>query len=392
MAINLADIQRLTNDKRRDTSNDSVNMNLEGFRAVNSTLDMWNQLHDWEWQIDESIVNYNEGITYYAVPARFKAAVDVRPYKATNRKSEFAMVSSSSFDSETLKTRRFAITTLNQTEYLRIKTPGEKAQIHTLADTDDGTWSRTGAITSLATDSYESFDLNSSVRFNYAGTSGVIDINFNQAIDISKFEGRSSIYWNANFPSFTNWTSMALRIGHDLDVNYWTATVTSDYLSRTPTGGQWNKFGVAWTDLTSVGSPSAAIVGSARLTVVFSSDPDDANLRVENLFVSENVPLLLEHYKTDMVVAIGTGSARTQRFTSTANTGDQPLFGAGTGKYDWATESFVNSTLETIFWMTGEYNDLAVAQSKVAIIVDNLKKRVPSRRRYSEMQMKFSIN
>ena len=392
MATNLNDIQVRVNERRRDDSNNSINMNLEGFGAVNSVNDLWNQLHDWEWQIDESLINYNEGITYYAVPSRYKGPIDLRPYKSTNRKSEFDMVSSNSFDSDTLKTKRFSATTLRGTEYIRIKYPGDKVQIQTLGDTTDGTWTAGGAVSGLTTDSYESFDLASSVKFDYSGTSGTIDINFQSPVDISKFESRSSIYFNANFPSWTNWTNMALRIGHDLSSNYWTATMTSDYLTRTPTDGQWNTFGVAWSSFTSVGTPSAAIVGSARLTIVYSSNPDDADLRIENLFVSENVPILFEHYKTDMVVAQGTGSARTQRFTSSANIQDMPLWGAGTGKYDFILEPFVSSTLENIFWITGEYKDFSIAQNKVVGIVDNLKKRIPSRRRYPSTSMKFDIN
>ena len=395
MSINLEGIQNTINDRRRDRGSNSVNMNHEGFRAVNGTLQMWNQLHDWEWQIDKSLVNYNEGIDTYSIPAAYKGPIDIRPYKPSRSSSEFSWVSPSNFHSETLKTKRATVETIAQVEYLKVKYPGNKATLNTLGQSDgtDGTYTRSGAVTAntISSDSYESFDNNSSVKFDYSGTSGIVEINFATPIDVSQYEGRSSIYWNTNFSSYTNWTNMSLRIGHDLDNNYWTATVTSDYLSQTPTSNQWNRHKILWTDMTSVGTPSAAIIGSARLTIVFSSNPSLSDARIENLFISENIPLQFEYYTNNMVVA-QSGSAKTQGFTSSANVMDQPLWGSGTGKYDWVTESFVDSTLETVFWMTGEITDYQIAQAKVSKVVDVLKKKIPSRRRYAEMGMKFSIN
>lgn len=389
MAKTLLDINNLINDRRRDSGSNSINMSVEGFRAINSTLDLWNQMHDWEFQIEKNIFNYNEGFTWYSVPTAFKSIVDIRNYR-NPRTSEFEMVSASSFDSETLKQKRFSVATVGQTEYLRVKTSGDYAQLHTLRNITDGTWVGAGAISNLAADSYEYFDLSSSVSFNYSGTTGTVFIIFENGIDLSKFVNRSAIGFNTNFPTYTNWNSITLKLGSSATAylsDYFTASVTTDYLGVAPTDSQWNKFKIDWSDLTKVGNPDVTDIDHAQFTVNYSSNPAISALRIENLFISENVPLMLEYYSTNLVVA-ASSSAKTQTFATASTTSDSPLW---SGKYDWVNESFINSCLETVFFMTGEYTDMSVVQSKVAVIVDNLKKRIPSRRRYSSTSMKFEL-
>lgn len=387
MATVLGDITTLINDRRRDSGSNSINMSAEGFRAINSTLDMWNQIHDWEWQIEESIINYNEGITYYSVPSGFKAPIDLRPYRASGKSHEFDMVTASGFDSETLKTKRFSVTNLGQTEYLRIKYPGDRVQIHTLGDITDGTWATATAVSNLATDSYDYFDLSSSVSFDYAGTTGTITITLDNAIDLTKYLNRSSIYWNTKFTTYTNWTSITLKLGSSASA-YYTASATTDYLGRTPTASQWNKHKIAWSSFSKVLSPNIAAINYIQFTIAYASDPAMTAARIENLFISADVPLTLEHYTTNMVCAISS-SAKTQKFATSTATNDFPLW---SGKYDFVNESFCNSVLENIFFMTGEQMDLALTQAKVTAIVMNLRQRIPSKRRYPEATMKFDIN
>lgn len=387
MASTLANINSTINDRRRDTGSTAIDMTGDGFRAVNSTLQVWNQSHDWEFQIEETILNYNEGITYYAVPTAFKAAIDMRYYKGL-RRSEFDMVSETMFDSDTLTRRRFAISTTGQTERLRIKGTGNTLQIDPSSElTSNGTWVGATAISNVATDSYEFFDLNSSVSFDYSGTTGTITKTLTTGVDLTEYQNRSSIYWNVYFPSVTNWTSMTLKIGTDAS-NYYTASVTTDYLGQSLTANQWAKFKIAWSSFTTVGSPTITNIAYIQLTIAFSIDPAATGFRIEDLFISENIPIVFEYYSTNMVQA-ASGGAKTQIFSNSSNTTDTPLW---TGKWDFITESFINSVLETIFWMTGEYDDMALATKKIETIVNNLKQRIPSRRRYPEMAIKFDIN
>ena len=384
--VNLNNINTLINDRRRDTTSNSIDMTAEGFRAENSTLNEWNRLHDWEWQIEDTIINYNEGITVYSAPSGFKAPIDLTKHKPPKTK-EFDRVSETAFESSTLTTNRFAIQTIGQTDYLRIKTSGDWAQITTLSSTASTTTTVAGAMSALGVDSYESYSVGASLKFDYSGTSGTMTIDLGSAIDLSRFQGRSGIYWDTNFSAYTNWSNITLRLGSS-STNYWTAAVTTDHLSRTPTGGQWNRHGFQWTSLTKVGSPGIAAIDYIQIGVNFSVDPALTDCRIENLFIAENVPLKFEYYSNNMVVAVSS-SAKTQTFSSATATNDQPLW---SGKWDWVNEAYVNSTLENIFWMTGEYNDLAVAQNKIAQIVEPLKRVLPSRRRYPETVMKFDIN
>jgi len=388
LATTLSDINNLINDRRRDSGSNSVNMTTEGFRAINGTLDLWNQMHEWEFQIEETLINYNEGITWYSTPSNgtasiLKAPVDLRYYKG-GRTKEFDMTSSSGFDSDILTPRKFAISTKGQTEYLRIKAAGDKIDLDpATALTSNGTWVGATAISNVATDSYEFFDQNASLTFDYSGTSGTLTKTLTSGVDLSKYKNRSSVVWNHKSSTYTNWTSMTLKFGSS-DSAYYTASVTSDYLSNDPTADQWNKFKIAWADLTTVGSPDITDIVYIQLTIAYSVNPANAQW-IENLFVSENVPLVFEYYSNNMVSDSGT---KTQKFTDSSDTNDTPLW---TEKWDFITESFINSVLEVIFFITGEYTDMAAVQNKVAQIVNNLKTKLPSRRRYPEMAMKFDI-
>ena len=387
MATTLADIVSLINDRRSDTGTNSIDMTGDGFRAINSALNIWNQQHEWEFQIDKYSFNYNEGITFYNTPRSgtvsiFKAPLSMNYFKSPANKS-FDMVSDSSFDQETLTPRRFSINTRGQTERMKVKASGNNMQIDTASElTSNGTWIGASAISSVATDSYESWEQASSVSFNFAGTTGTITKTLTSSIDLTPYINRGSVYWNVDSTVWTNWTSMTLKLGSSASV-YYTASVTTDYLSDTPSG--WTKFKIPWSSFTSVGTPDYTAINYIQLQIVFSSDPA-AVMRIENFFISEDVPMVLEYYTTYMTNSAGT---KAQTFGSATATTDNPLW---SGKWDWVTEGFVNSVLEIIFWMTGEKEDMLKAESNVIKIVDNLKKKLPSRRKYPEMAMKFDIN
>lgn len=382
----LANIISILNDRRGDTTNNSVDMTADGFRAINGALDIWNQTHEWEFQIEKSIINYNPGISYYTIPMSgtavvYKAPINLKYYKGSKTK-EFDFMSESSFDSSPLSRNRFAISTVGQTARVRVHASGDMMQIDPAASlTSNGTWIGASAISNVATDSYEYFDLGSSVSFDYSGTSGTITKTLDTGIDLSKYRGRSSLYWNMDSTVWTNWSSATLKIGTDSS-NYYTASVTSDYLGEAPTSGQWSKFKIAWSSLTAVGSPTITDIKYIQLTIAFSSNPSSI-MRIENFFISEDVPLLFEYYSNAMVIS---GTTKYQKFQNSATTTDNPLW---TGQWDFVTESFVNSVLEILFAMTGEYSDMNIAINKVTDIVKNLKSKLPSRRRYPGMEMKF---
>ena len=89
-----------------------------------------------------------------------------------------------------------------------------------------------------------------------------------------------------------------------------------------------------------------------------------------------------------MVQAQATGT-QTGRFGNASNTSDFPLW---SGDWDWATDSFIESCMELFSWITGEYDDMNVATSRIQKIVENLKTKIPSRRRQQQTFLTFGTN
>ena len=385
MAITLNDINNRINDRRRDTGDNTLDITTVGFRAIQSTIDLMQQTHDWEWTIQKSGLTFHKGITWIDAPTDLKVPMDLRKQKAPNRTKEYAMVSANSFDSETLKTDRFAITTRGTMQYVRVQTEGGTTQINAATSVDaDGTWVGTIGITDVATDSYEFFDLQGSVSFTYDGTSGVLTNSDMSNKDLTAFKDRAKVYMNMFLPSVTNFTSIVMVVGSDAS-NYYTDTATTDYLGKAPVTG-WNKFEFdIWDSVT--GTPDDDAINYIKLTLNYSSTPNDENFRIENIFASEDVPLDFYYYSLNTVYDVS-GTADTQNFNDSSATGDFPLW---SGTYDFVTESFVDAVLEQIFWITGETTDYTIAQTRRLEIFNNLKQRVPSRRRHPEAQMSVLI-
>ena len=76
MTTTLNDLNTVINDRRRDTGTNSIDMTTVGFRAINSTLQIWNGVHDWPWTI--KTVNFNTGVKQQQF-ARFDLAVVRNP-------------------------------------------------------------------------------------------------------------------------------------------------------------------------------------------------------------------------------------------------------------------------------------------------------------------------
>lgn len=390
MSVTLSDINTLVNDKRRDTGSASVDMTGNGFRAVNSTLNLWNLKHDWPWQFEKTLINYNEGITVYNISSTlsFKAIIDLRPYLPTNNADELYYVSNSSFDSDTIHSRRFAVRTQNQGYQLRMKYAGDSLTINPLSSTtSNGTWVAATAISNLSTDTWEHYEQPSSLKFDYNGTTGTLTNSTQTSLDLSEYAQRSGIYFNVYLQSVTNFTSIIIKIGSDAS-NYITGTITTDYLGNAIVAGQWSKCTLAWTgSVTVVGSPDYTAIDYVQFTIAYGSSSTTVGNRIENLFVAANVPMTLEYYSKNMVST--SGLVKTQIFSNSASTTDYPLF---SGEWDWVNETFVNSTMEIISYLTNEANDEKTAEQRVLEQLEPMKARLPSKRRYPQYSMTPDIN
>ncbi len=382
--ITLNDLNNLINDRRRDSGTNSIDMSTDGFRAINSTLRAMQQFHDWEFTLGKTSITFNKGITWYSAPSDLKSFSDLRNHKPPFDR-EFDMVSPNNFDSETLKTNRFAMPTQAQTQYVRIDTIGNTLSVHTMSSYDgNGTWAAAGHASNIGTDTKEHFDQPASIKFDYSGTSGTLTVDDMSKVDVSNFVARSSLYINIYFPTVTNFSSVAIKIGSSSSA-YYASTSTTEYLGNAPSTG-WNIFKFTpWS--TTVGSPDDENIDYIQFTFTYGSSTTDTDFRMENLYASENIPLDLIYYSQNMVYDVSGTTALTV-FNDAAATTDYPLW---TNKWDWVTESFVDATLELIFWMTGEETDRQVAIIRQKEIFADLKRRLPSRRRYAEMSVNINM-
>ena len=381
----LEDINNLINDRRRDTSSNSIDMSTTGFRAIQQTIDLFQQEHDWEFTVRKATIMFHKGITWYNGIDDFKAAIDVRHQKAPDRDKEFNMVSANNFDAETLKTRRFAIATQEGVQYIRIECPGNTTQVEAATDYNaNGEWVGASGITNVDTDSYEYYDLTASVKFDFDGTAGTLTNSTISTINLTEFKDRAKVYINVYLPTITNFTSIQMKLGSDAS-NYYTATATTDYLGNALVVG-WNKLEFDVWD-TEVGTVDDENIGYIQLTFNYSSSPNDTNFRIENIFASEDVPLDFIYYSLYMVYD-DSAATWVQNFNDASATTDYPLW---SGRWDFVTNSFVDACLEQIFWMTGEVDDYTIALSRQMKILEQVKRRIPSRRRYPELNFTLAI-
>ncbi len=396
MSITLAGINTLINDRRRDTSNSSIDMTSVGFRAINSTLDIWNEVHDWPWTIKQANFNYNTGIDTYALDTiitDFKYPLTVKFYKPNGRAAEFWMVSPLRFDSAVLWSRRFCIPIVGAVQTIRIKSPdGNSANLNTAtAYNQNGTWVGASAIGTVATDNYEGWSFPSSVSFVFNGTSGTLTNDGTiyttfKPVDLSVFQNRSNIYVDIDAPSVTSLTSYTLKWGTDSS-NYYQVAATTDYIGSAFATG-WQKIKFAWNNPTTVGTPTVTSIKYVQLTVTCSGPTNLGTFRIQNFYIADNVPIQLTYYSTNMVQEADAG-VQSQHFADSADTDDTPMW---SGRWDVATEPFINSVIEIIFWMTGEVSDMNIAKQRITELVRPLKSRFPSQRRYPSIQMVTDTN
>jgi len=391
MATSLNTINALVNDRRRDTTNDALDMTAEGFRAINGALQIWDQIHDWQWQISKTTIQYNEGITIYPIASSlaFKSVLDVRPQVEFNANDEFYFLSNNKFDSDSTHTYKFAIKTEDRNQYARIKYSGNFAVLNsgtTLAD--NGTWVGANAISNVATDTYESFNGNGSVKFDYSGTTGTLTNSDMNSVDVSRYAQRSTVYFDIYLQSVSNFTSVTIKVGSGSGV-YIIGAITTDYLGNSLVAG-YNKCQLVWDgNTTVVGTLVNTAWNYIQATIVYSSNPSTVSNRIENFFISENIPITFEYYSHNAVIDISDSNSLQQIFTDASHTTDTTLW---TDRWDFVNEAFINSTMEIINWINGDTTSREIAVQRISTFIEPLKAKLPSRRRYPEMSLVADVN
>lgn len=391
MSTTLANINSLINDRRRDTSNGTLDMTAEGFRAINGALQLWDQLHDWEWQIAKTTIVYNEGVDTYPIASSlaFKSVLDIRPQREVDKNDELYYLSNNKFDSDRIHSYKFAIKTEDQGQYLRLKYAGNKAILNAANSlADNGTWVGATAISNVATDEYESFNGGGSVKFDYSGTSGTITNSTMNAIDVSRYAQRSTIYFDVYLQSVADFTSITLKVGSSAS-DYITAAISTDYLGNALVAG-YNRCKITWDGSTTVvGTLDTSAFDYIQATIAYGSDPATVSNRIENFFISENIPMTLEFYSHNMVIDVSASNAKLQSFNDSSATTDTTLW---TGRWDFVNEAFINSSMEIINWINGDSTSRDIAVERITAFLKPLQAKLPSRRRYPQMSLVADIN
>lgn len=389
MSTTLANITQLADDRRRSSSTAIIDWTGNGFRGVNGALQIWNQIHDWPWQVESVNFNYNEGITYYPISStlNFKAILNVSPFRTAELSNTLYYVTNNYFDVDFIHTWKLAVQTTAQSQILRVKYTGNTISVAPATSViGNGTWIGAGGISSVSANSYDSFDLSASLVFNYTGTSGTLTDTMTSAIDLSLYAQRSVFYFNYFFQSVTNFTSFTLKIGSSSS-NYITGTITTDYLGNALVVG-WNKCKLVWDgSTTTVGTPVTTAIAYVQLTVTYGSSSTTVGNRLENLFVSENVPMILQYYSNNMVTT--SAGSKSEIFANSASTTDTALW---SGNWDYVNEAYINSLMEIVAWLNGDVDDRTIAVQRISAFVEPLKSKLPSRRRYAEVSMATDIN
>lgn len=405
MNTTLATIVQLGKDKVRDQNSLSIDWTAEGFRAINGMLQLWNQNHDWPWQSEYVIVNYNEGITFYPISSalNFKAIIDVRPqkpggfagglagrYHGFARKDTLYYCTNTYFEADNTQPKRFALMQRTQQQMLRIRYRGNQQIFCPASDiSSNGTWVGAGAISNVRNDQYESYEQPSSVAFDYSGTTGTVTNSTVPVQDLSLYQARGVFYWNWYFQTITNWTSLTLKIGSDAS-NYYTTTVTADYLGNAPIVGGWSKFSMPWSgQTTQVGTPVVTKITYVQVTMTYSMSTVFSAGRFENFFVSNNVPMIFEYYSTNMTLLASDSITKNQIFQNSANTSDTALW---SGTWDWVNESFANNLTESSSYLTGDITDEQDMLARTIRYLKPLKEKLPSKRRYPEVKLVVDLN
>ena len=390
MSTTLTDIRTLADDRRRSTSSAVIDWTQNGFRGINGALQLWNQMHDWPWQVESTLMNYNEGITWYPLTEslNFKAILNVVPYKPSDNSRTLTYVTNNKFDKNFIEPYRFAIQTQGQGQYLRVNYVGTMASVNQMSGVAvNGTWVGASAISNVQTNTSESFDLQSSLSFNYAGTAGTLTNTTMTPVDLTRYVDKSSFYFNLNLQSVANFTSVVVRVGNNAS-NYVTGTITTDYLGNFLVAGV-NKLKLVWNGLsTVVGTVNPADIKYILITINYSVSPASRGNWVENFFVSENIPMVFQYYSNNMAMN-SAGTIKSQIFTNPANVTDLALW---TGTWDFVNEAFVNSLMEIVTWLNGDVSDRQIAVERIEAFVEPLKARLPSRRRYSEVGFTTDLN
>lgn len=315
MAVKLAQLLAEINETVRNSTTGALD-NVKRTRAFNRVLQDLQDFADWEFtkrqvefdfidSVNEySLVNFigttmqdNDGST--SIPD-FKNPFDLR--KKSDSHLPFSFRDVKEVRQNIQRKRRINEYGVDGDTFVLNFPRQTSAQIHNCDSlTANGTWAATGDATNLTIDTIIFEEGNGALNFDVsAGTSLVVSNSSMNPQNLETLENKSHWTVKVDLPTITNFTSVTLRWGNDLDTNYWELAQTVPAGAITLATGV-NTFAFNWADATPTGSPDATKVDSVRVTILYSASTTDTDFRIDDIRVGGSVKMLLDYYSLAMV-------------------------------------------------------------------------------------------
>ncbi len=134
----------------------------------------------------------------------------------------------------------------------------------------NGTWATGGTASDLQVNNTNYVYAAGSLQFNTTAGAGYLENSTMTAVDLSQFENQSYLFVWVYIPTGSSLTSVNLRFGSSPS-DYWTQTITQNQQGTSFVNG-WNLCQFVWSTSSVVGSPNAAAIDYARVTLNTSAD------------------------------------------------------------------------------------------------------------------------
>ena len=323
----------MLNDLRSDTSNDTVDINEEGVRAVNAILREVLGIHKWEFSIKSKRINYYDGVEYYPIDDDYVDLVSVLDTHTVldpfvRLKLGAARLRLNGSSSENI----VADGMLGGKNVLLISYPFSDSRAFTLLGNtgydSNGTWINVSGVSNIGTDTNTTVRGNQCVIFDLASGASELKNEDMGVYDASGLGRDYAITVPVNLPSGV--TSVTLKWGSSTS-DYRSVRVTTD-AGGAAIGEGDRQLLFKYSDASVTGTPTGSI---GYVSLSFDSGTNIKNIRLGCISISTPHPLEVQFYSNSVVYDVSANAA-TDKFDNTDANNDYGL---------WSTRSSVFSSL-----------------------------------------------
>jgi len=241
----------------------------------------------------------HDDIHDYSAPSDLKGdkIIDIRPQINRGKQDSPYQVPSREFD--LMKANHsFSIRHNKGVKSLRlsIDTKYSGITLHNMDSvTANGTWSVGGDAENITVDTNNYMSGSASINFDLsgAGTTGYIENDDMDEVDLSDEEDIGKIFVRVYLPDADKITNVILRWGSS-PTAYWSDTQTSPHDQSSFKNG-WNIIAFDWNGAAKTGSPDSSAVNYLRVTITYDGTPD-TDFRVDKIVCSAGEIYEIEYY------------------------------------------------------------------------------------------------